>query len=37
MDLGMDHLDPGVSMGLGTAWAAIEVRQHECSRIDRGR
>jgi hypothetical protein len=26
---GMDHLDPGVSMGLVTAWAAIEVRQHE--------
>jgi hypothetical protein len=29
VDFGMNHLEPGVSMGLVTAWAAIEMRQHE--------
>ena len=29
VDFGMDQSEPGVSMGLVTAWAAIDVRQHE--------
>jgi hypothetical protein len=37
VDFGMDHLEPGVFTGLVMASAAIEGRQHDCSRSDWGR